>query len=318
VSDGEFTDSEIVNIEVGISLPTLPEPFPYDQVSPSQGAVDVDPEDLCFFWPEAISAQEYDLVISQDQSFTSVLIEVNGLTEPQYCLGSPTATRGSRSLDYGQGYFWKVTARNIHGEVTYPVFGFFTQLIEEGEEKVEEETPEPLPDLEYRMISVPLYPEDPDPMAVLGDDLGEYIKSEWRLFRYDSSDGEFHEYPDVPNMTPGIAYWLIAKVGVKIDVEGELVDMENDFIIRIPPGFFQLGCPFPFPVKWSEVKVRKGNVTFPIGDPGNEWISPFLWKYEGGEDYVIAEKLEPWKGYWVENVSDEEVELLIPPRMAVE
>ena len=331
VSDGEFTDSETVTIEVGTSFLSLPEPFPYDEVTPSQGAAGVDPEGVCFTWPEATNSEEYRFLVSRYRDFSSMDIEIEGLTEPLYCIGTattsltigglsepqsnirgPSASRTNVGLDYGQSYFWTVIGRNVHGEINYPVFGFFTQMLE----GTEIESPQPLPDSAYQMISIPLDPENPNPMAVLEDDLGPYYPAKWRLFRYESSDAQNHEYPDVPAMEPGIAYWLIAKQGVKIDAQGTPVDMKSDFVICIPPGFFQLGCPFPFSVSWNDVKVRKGSVTVLIGDSGNEWISPFLWRYENG-GYQLAEKLEPWEGYWVENVSDEEVELLIPPRMYV-
>jgi hypothetical protein len=168
----------------------------------------------------------------------------------------------------------------------------------------------------YQLISVPLYPEDPHPLAVLGDDLGQYIRSVWRLFWYDSSDDEYHEYPRVPRVEPGLSYWLVSRERVEFDAEGWPVSTEEDFAITIPPGFFQLGCPFFFPVSWEAVKVRKGDVTVPVGDPLNEWIHPILKKYENG-GYVTTHILEPWKGCWIENLSDEEVELLIPPQVHI-
>ena len=110
---------------------------------------------------------------------------------------------------------------------------------------------------------------------------------------------------------------LMPSERVEIDAQGWPVDTESDFAITIPPGLFQLGCPFYFPVSWWEIKVRNGDVTVPVGNPANQWISPLLREYEEGR-YLSAEVIEPWKGYWVENVSDEEVELLIPPKMFFE
>jgi hypothetical protein len=77
-----------------------------------------------------------------------------------------------------------------------------------------------------------------------------------------------------------------------------------------------MGFPFLFPVRWTEVKVRKADVTVPIGDPGNQWMSQVIWKYENGE-YTLADVLEPWQGYWIQNVSQETVDLLIPPKMFI-
>ena len=56
------------------------------------------------------------------------------------------------------------------------------------------------------------------------------------------------------------------------------------------------------------------------GDPfqitRDAWIDPRLREYVNGS-YVLANVLEPWSGYWVVNISDETVELLIPPKMFV-
>lgn len=312
-SDGEDVDSEIVIIAVETALCLLPDPFPYDQVAPPQGSAGVDPENVCLSWPETLNAQTYDLLLSKNQQLSPVEMELTELVDPQYCFGAPAASRIGENLEYGQTYFWRITARNLHGEVRYPIFGFVTRMPEE----LELESPEPLPDSVYRMISIPLLPDDPRIMAVLGDDFGQYYRFSWRMFRYSSGDGQNHEYPNLPDIAPGFAYWLISKEGVKIDAHGTPVDTATDFVIPIPPGFFQLGCPFPFPVSWWEVKVRKDGVTVLIGDTDNEWINPSLRKYQDGQ-YIATDILEPWQGYWIENISTDEVDLLIPPTLHVE
>ncbi len=326
MSDGEFIDSETITIEVAISLPSVPEDIPDDEISPYPASAGGSPERICFSWPEAQYAESYDLIVARDREFSLVVLEVRGLTEPHYCIGDPAPYISGEGLEPFQVYYWRVIVHNRHGEATYPETGFATGASEEGGEGEGEPSAcitlysppfVPYADVVYQMISVPLYPEDPRPLAVLGDDLGPYYRFAWRLFHYESSDGQYHEFPDVPDMTPGIAFWIVANDRVEIDAHGWPVGTESDFVVRIPPGFFQLGCPFYFPVSWSEVKVRKGEVTVLVGDPANEWINPILYKYEFGS-YVPSNILEPWKGYWVENVSDEEVELLIPPRVAVE
>ncbi|MBN2466942.1 MAG: hypothetical protein JXD19_02225 [Deltaproteobacteria bacterium] len=139
----------------------------------------------------------------------------------------------------------------------------------------------------------------------------------WVQRQYDSSDDRYHECPRVPDMQPGLAYWLVAKKRVIIDAQGWPAPTDTDFIVTLPPGMFQLGCPFYFPVNWNNVRVKNGNIIVPIGGPANEWISTRLLKYEAGR-YIMVDTLEPWSGYWVENLSDETVELLIPPVMSVE
>jgi hypothetical protein len=138
VTDGELNDSELVAIEVIaiVGAPQLPDPFPYGEVAPSQGNLGVNPEQVCFVWPAAANADTYDFMLSRDPGFSPADIVSQGLTEPVYCIGtattSPThrgidepkfrimpgnASRNQEGLSSGQSYYWKVTARNIYGEV---------------------------------------------------------------------------------------------------------------------------------------------------------------------------------------------------------
>lgn len=314
VSDGIFTVTETVTIAVGVGLPVLPDPFPFNQVSPPSGSLTVDPtQPLCLIWPGATNAEAYEFLLARDPSFGLSMVDVPGLGATEYCLGGAAASRtGSGTLVYGMNYFWTVISSNEYGSVQYPVFGFST-LFPAG---ATVSAPGPFPGMQYTIFSIPLYPEDPDPVAVLSDDLGPYLKSNWRLFYYSSTDGQNHEYPDVPAMAPGVAYWLITRTERTFDAQGSPASTAEDFAIQIPPGFMQVGCPFHFPVSWNEVKVRHGQFIFQVTDPANSWISPVLWTYTNG-NYEATQELVPWKGCMVQNVSTETVELLIPPRMYV-
>jgi hypothetical protein len=313
VSDGVFTVTETVTIAVGVGLPVLPAPFPFNQVSPLSGALNVDPtQPLCLSWPDAANSEAYQFLLARDPSFGLSMLDVPGLSAAQYCVGGAATSRTSGALAYGMNYFWTVIGSNTYGSVQYPVFGFAT-LFPPGATVT---APGPFPGMQYKIFSVPLYPENPDPVAVLGDDLGPYQKSNWRLFYYSSADGRNHEYPDVPDMAPGIAYWLITRSEITLDAQGSAASTAENFIIVVPPGFLQIGCPFYFPVSWNEVRVRNGNLTVPVNDAANVWISPVLWTYVNGQ-YQAAQELVPWKGCLVQNVSTETVELLIPPRMFV-
>lgn len=313
VSDGVFTVTETVTIAVGVGLPGLPDPFPFDQVSPLSGSLTVDPnQPLCLSWPDAANSEVYEFLLARDPSFGLSVLDVPGLVAAQYCIGGATTSRTRGPLSYGMNYFWTVISSNTYGGVHYPVFGFAT-LFPPG---ATVSAPGPFPGMEYKIFSVPLYPEDPDPVAVLRDDLGPYHKSNWRLFYYSSADGRNHEYPDVPDMAPGIAYWLITRSERTPDAQGSPASTADDFVIQVPPGFVQIGCPFYFPVSWNEVVVRHGSLNVPVNDAANLWISPVLWTYANGQ-YQAAQELTPWKGGLVQNVSTETVELLIPPRMYV-
>ena len=68
----------------------------------------------------------------------------------------------------------------------------------------------------YWMLSIPFNLADGDAEVVLGDDLGPYDKSKWRLFRW--KNGAYEEYPNIDDFTPGRGFWLITKDEKTIDV----------------------------------------------------------------------------------------------------
>ncbi len=142
----------------------------------------------------------------------------------------------------------------------------------------------------YQMISVPLQLDDPSPLAVLGDNLGEYNEYQWRLFRW--VNGQYIELSDqkktIGVFEPGAAFWLATRSGNSFNTgSGVSTPVADSFVVALQEGWNQIGNPFAFPVDWSSVK-KIGN------------ISSDLWGYNpqaGG--YEAATVLKPWEGYFV-------------------
>jgi hypothetical protein len=172
------------------------------------------------------------------------------------------------------------------------------------------------------MVSLPFYPEDPDAQAVLGDDLGPYDPTQWRLFRYYPDTQEYREYPEVAPFAPGLGYWLISKNGGLPDARGRAVDTTQTFAINLAPGWNQIGNPFYFPVDWGEVMVSHDSIEVLLSDPGNTWVDNALWGFQSiGEDkaeYQLNKLLIRGEGYWIYNHSSEAVLLLIPNKTIIE
>lgn len=162
----------------------------------------------------------------------------------------------------------------------------------------------------YRMISVPLTPSDPDPLANLSDDLGPYEPINWRLFAYDASSGNYIEVsaPGIAKLLPGEAFWIISRYPATIGVDGTPTDSTSDAIVHLRPGWNMIGHPFDFPVDWADAKANG----IRIGDPGeNGFISEMLWDWIGS--YIDVAQLVPGRGYWVHNLTSSNVDLQIPP-----
>lgn len=167
-----------------------------------------------------------------------------------------------------------------------------------------------IPNAEYRMVSIPLSINNPDILSVFGDDYGQYDSTLWRVFRWNSIQNNYDEFPNIASgLTPGNAFWLVHRQGTSFDIDNAVsVQTSNDFIINLPANSWtQLGNPFAFSVDWTMIE-------------GSSLVNlPIRWDPDTA-DYVLNQTiLEPWDGYWVRNPLNQVVTLNIPPiRSAIE
>jgi hypothetical protein len=142
----------------------------------------------------------------------------------------------------------------------------------------------------FRMISAPLILVDPRPQSVLEDNLGPYDPRQWRLFQYNPLTGDYFEFPNIDLFSPAKAFWLIVREPNKqIDSGvGTTVPTNQPFQITLKQGWNDIGNPFTFPVKWSDVAVVQGNPDNIMGPYtfNGQWLLP---------DQVTT--LFPWEGY---------------------
>jgi len=158
-----------------------------------------------------------------------------------------------------------------------------------------------IPDMTYRMISVPLILSAASVDSVLTDDYGTYDIKKWRIARYDPESGEYNEYPLLTHdMDPGIAFWLITRTGSGFDVgRGQSVDTDAPYPVSVAPGWNQLSNPFPFSVHTDSMMVPDG-VELPV------W-------YNGSDYEYQVEVMNPWDGYFVNNLNDDTVQVMVYP-----
>ena len=153
----------------------------------------------------------------------------------------------------------------------------------------------------FRMVSVPFVLDETAVDDVLVDDYGAADIARWRLFRWQSNDEIYGEFPDLGStFTPGTAFWLITGEGGGFDVgSGLSVDASGPFSLTVPSGWSQISTPFPFPVAWDRVEAT-GEVEAPVA-------------YDGVAYQYDQTILEPWEGYFVFNAEPSPVTLSIPP-----
>lgn len=168
-------------------------------------------------------------------------------------------------------------------------------------------TGQPLPSgsdsTNYRMVSIPLILDNPDPFEVLKNSLFSGAdQTKWRLFDY--QNGSLHELiagnaQKVRSFEPGRAFWLINNQGEKslksgtgaTTPAGPVFCVDPSLYIKylsitLEPGWNMIANPFAFPIPKERLHI--------VGD--STMISDRLYAYDG--DWKMAPPiLEPWTGY---------------------
>jgi hypothetical protein len=115
----------------------------------------------------------------------------------------------------------------------------------------------------------------------------------------------------VDKFDPGVGIWLITKNSTTLDAgAGVSVPTDGNFTLTLPPGWNQIGNPFAFPVNWSEV-VRGASVE-------NQLVGYQGTRNEAAGYDITRTRLEPFEGYFVNNLSASPVAIEISPKSAID
>lgn len=159
----------------------------------------------------------------------------------------------------------------------------------------------------WRIITVPHSLSDNN-IATVFSELGADDFSKWRMITYKNAT-EWSQYPtDFTTFTRGKGYFINIKdvpaTGLLID--GATTPPNNQtapFIFSLVPGWNEIGNPYTFPMKWSEVLAANSN---PTG------IATVMKTYNG--DYIdqTDDKLDAFEGGFVMNTNSGTVTLTVP------
>jgi hypothetical protein len=162
----------------------------------------------------------------------------------------------------------------------------------------------------WRLWSVPMMPQDTSSLAILGDDLGAYTDTTWRIQGYKTSSG----YVDLPPIYPGYGYWLASAQGATIDVQG--APLSGLHTVALDSGWNMVGDPFGTSASLSGLRVRWNDGAaqeLPYGDPlVNAVLRQVMHQYidntadlvnngywDSLDPWTAADSLRPWQGYAV-------------------
>ena len=169
----------------------------------------------------------------------------------------------------------------------------------------------------YQMFSIPLQflENDGSIDSILVPNFGPYDSTQWRLYRWNTNEAKSEEYlrSSIGNFEPGKAFWLITrKTAIRI-TNGQSVKPEMMMIPLDPAtegipisGWNQIANPFSFTVCWDTI-LQASAVGESSSIDGPYWYNPEARVYER------KNKMSPWEGYFVKNMTGEEITLKIPP-----
>ena len=160
----------------------------------------------------------------------------------------------------------------------------------------------------YRMFSVPLSPVDSTPAQILGDELGAYSDSTWRIFGYKPSSG----YAEQPNLSSGQGYWLATAGNAQVEVKG--TRLMNFYHQPIDSGWNLIGDPFDTTVTlanaivlWTDTSSHFVNFTdstvnsvvrqrmYNWRDESPDFENNGTW--DSLTPYNAGDQMHPWTGY---------------------
>ena len=173
----------------------------------------------------------------------------------------------------------------------------------------------------YRIFSVPLeFSADFSGTieALLSDqkEFGPYDPVKWRSFAYLPSTGGYTELSGSSSEhfrpRPGRAFWLVCRSRSRIDtapVTGYSTGTSAPWRITLSPGWNMAGHPFSFPVEWDSMMVD----TMSMDEAEMVLVEPPV-SYSGTGYRYDTSVLDPFAGYWINNLTDSNVTLNIPAR----
>ncbi len=150
---------------------------------------------------------------------------------------------------------------------------------------------------------------DSSATILLGDDLGAYGPSNWRLFGYSTATESFIERPYVFN---GKGYWLASMRNATLDITGTENDPFTAFKLPLYSGWNLIGVPFTSQFYLADIEVSSAVAWLPYTDPQSwVYVDPRMWYYTDNTADLInngiwdtlspldasSASLLPWGGY---------------------
>ena len=185
---------------------------------------------------------------------------------------------------------------------------------------------------DYRIISFPGNPDDPDLEANLTQTLGPYDDTQWRCFAYDYKTDTYMEmnesgFKERFPLEPGTAYWLISRKDKDLKVKGLSIDPTKPFEGVLHPGWNMVGNPYDVPISMEDydILISSDGVHFE-SILTTSLTDNYLYRFDPQRDSdgnIISwysevdpsvESIQPYEGYWLRSYYGSDLIVRIVPK----
>lgn len=149
------------------------------------------------------------------------------------------------------------------------------------------------------LISFPLRPLTDDIAGLLGIPSDQLLLAYWDPVA--PSDNKYQIWPRMEPIVPGKGYWLRVFSDVKLSLQGVLADETRPFTVPLKVGWNLIGSPRRDPVDVSALQFEAGGEAAVGYDKAvsARIIQDGVFAYSSAEDYVPADQMAPFEGYWI-------------------
>ncbi len=225
-------------------------------------------------------------------------------------------------FENGMKYAWRVGFQLADSDVySWSEERFFVI----GEKVLNDKTPPVSPGetmKDFKMVSFTHWTDDTCPKKTFSPFMKSEYHGKYRIATYDpahNGDGGYREYSDF-EVTPGRAYWILAKNGMNLSSEGVPVSTESDIFVPLEynpsadNGWSMIAVPNDAVYAWGNVEfyvlndeggIVKGPISINSLSKDNPYMDTRIWEWKnnGAGKYEMHDsidfKMEPHGGYWV-------------------
>jgi len=201
------------------------------------------------------------------------------------------------SSENGISYWFEVSdgTESVTSPVQNPSLNPYSIIVEVPDGLIKK-SPQPAGEGQnfYRLVSIPLTLTSGSVDTVLKN-FGPADETNWRLFRWQSGSYVEHNSSAFESFAPGLGYWFITTTAASIQTGGGTsARTDEPFSVFLQPGWNMIGSPFTYNTSWDNAEIPAGVEN--------------LWAYDG-TGFTNSTTLAPWEGYFVNNTTNNPVEL---------